>query len=103
MKIICGINVSQKKISEFCKKYNIKKLYIFGSALNDNFNEKSDIDLLVQFEDGKKPSLFELIEMERSLSEVFNGRKIDLRTREDLSRYFRDEVIQKAEVLHNET
>jgi predicted nucleotidyltransferase len=84
--LISGINVPKKKISKFCKEHSIKSLSVFGSALNDRFNENSDIDLLVQFEEDKKPSLFELIEMERSLSEVFNGRKIDLRTCENLSR-----------------
>jgi predicted nucleotidyltransferase len=40
--------------------------------------------------------------MERELAQVFNGRKVDLRTREDLSRYFRDEVVSRAEVFYEQ-
>ena len=101
MKIKCGINILEDNLADFCKKHHIKSLSVFGSALNENFRDDSNIDLLVQFKEGKKPSLFELVEMERSLSELFCGRKIDLRTPGDLSRYFRDKVMSTAEVVLN--
>jgi len=93
------IHTSREKLADFCKKNHIKSLSLFGSVLNDTFHGDSDIDLLVQFKEGEKPGFFELVEMERTLSELFGGRKIDLRTPEDLSRYFRDEVLKNAEVL----
>ena len=55
----------------------------------------SDIDLLVEFEEGHTPGLFSIVRMEMELADVL-GRKVDLRTPEDLSRYFRDEVIRNA-------
>lgn len=99
MAINKAIKIYEESLAAFIKKYHIARLSIFGSALNESFNDDSDIDLLVCFEEGKKPSLFELVEMEKKLSEIFGGRKVDLRTPEDLSRYFRDEVVSNAEVV----
>jgi hypothetical protein len=54
--------------------------------------------MLVEFEPGRVPGFFRLFDLEKELSSLFNGRKLDLRTPEDLSRYFREEVIAKAEI-----
>ncbi len=92
---------SKRVIAEFCRKHGIKKLAIFGSALRDDFGPDSDIDVLVEFKQGRTPGFFRLIEMEEELSQLF-GRKVDLRTPDDLSRYFREEVIANAEVQYIE-
>jgi uncharacterized protein len=60
----------------------------------------SDIDLLVEFDPGQVPGLLALASMELELSELVGGRRVDLRTAEDLSRYFRDEVVRTAEVQY---
>lgn len=73
-----------------------KKLLLFGSALRGEWNEESDIDLLVEFEEGHVPSFIQLHAMEEKLSQYFLGRKVDLRTANELRRYFRDEVIENA-------
>lgn len=57
----------------------------------------SDIDLLVEFEPGADITLFDMARIEIKLSKLLGGRKVDLRTAEDLSRYFRDEVVRMAE------
>lgn len=89
-----------KKITEFCKQHPIiAKLSLFGSALSDTLREDSDIDLLVEFEPGKTPSLFTLIDLEDELTTIV-GRKTDLRTPEELSRYFRNEVLAHARSLY---
>ncbi len=89
-----------KKITEFCKQHPIiAKLSLFGSALTGNFRQDSDIDLLVEFEPGKTPSLFTLIDLEDELTTIV-GRKTDLRTQEELSRYFRNEVLAQAKSLY---
>jgi len=93
--------VSQDAITEFCHSHHISRLAIFGSALRDDFGSQSDIDVLVNFEAGHVPGFFALFDMEEQLSEIFGGRKVDLRTPEDLSRYFRDEVIKTAEVQYD--
>ena len=53
--------------------------------------------MLVEFEPGAAPGLFGIARLERELSRFFDGRKVDLRTPEDLSRYFRDDVLRQAE------
>jgi len=75
-------------------------LALFGSALREDFSEESDVDMLVEFEPGHTPGLLGMARLERELSHILGGRKVDLRTPEDLSRYFRDEVLRKAEVQY---
>ena len=99
-KKIQGIEIPQKKITRYCKKNHIKKLALFGSILREDFHPGSDIDLLVEFEEGYTPGFFGLNRMEDQLSKFFNGKKMDLRTPNDLSRYFRNKVISNVEVLY---
>lgn len=73
---------------------------IFGSALRDDFRPDSDIDVLVEFDLDRIPSLLGIARLERELSLLFDGQKVDLRTPEDLSRYFRQEIIEEAEVQY---
>jgi predicted nucleotidyltransferase len=87
------IEIPRDKIAEFCKRNRIRKLSLFGSALRGELRKDSDIDMLVEFQVGDAPSLFDLARMERELSTLVGGRKVDLRTPQDLSRYFRDEVL----------
>ena len=94
------IKLLDKKIAEFCKQNCIRRLSLFGSVLRDDFGSDSDIDFLVEFERGKVPGLIRLSRMERELSEILGGRKVDLRTPEDLSKYFREEVLARAEVQY---
>ncbi len=89
------IKLPKEKIAAFCRKHHIAKLSVFGSALSDDFGPASDVDFLVEFEPGHVPGLIGLAGMERELSELI-GRKADLRTPQDLSRYFRDEVVAAA-------
>jgi predicted nucleotidyltransferase len=94
------IKIPGEKIAEFCKRNHIRKLSLFGSVLRDDFSSDSDIDFLVEFEPGKVPGLIGLSRMERELSEILGGRKVDLRTPQDLSKYFREEVLAHAEVQY---
>ena len=97
------LEISEEDLALFCRKHGIIKLAIFGSALTDQFNNESDIDVLVEFEPGSVPGFIGLAALENELAGIIgNGRKIDIRTPEDLSRYFREEVIAKAEVLYGE-
>jgi len=90
----------KSKIAEFCRRHHIRQLAVFGSALREDFGPESDIDVLVEFESGHTPGFFRLFDMEEELSTLFGGRKADIRTAEDLSRYFRDEVIANAQVQY---
>jgi len=88
------------RIAEFCRLHHIRRLAVFGSALRSDFNENSDIDILVEFEPEHIPGLFGMARLERELSKLLGGRKVDLRTPEDLSRYFREEVLNESEVQY---
>ena len=94
------ITIPKEKIVQFCRRQHIRKLAFFGSVLRDDFRPDSDVDVLVEFEPGHVPGFFRLFDMEEELSVLLGGRKADLRTPQDLSRYFRDEVIAHAEVQY---
>ena len=94
------IDVDKEQIAAFCQRHHIRRLAFFGSVLRDDFRPESDIDVLVDFEPGHVPGLLGIARMERELSAILEGRGIDLRTVEDLSRYFRDDVLKGAEVQY---
>jgi hypothetical protein len=94
------IELDKEQLGAFCQERHIRRLAIFGSALRADFRPDSDIDLLVEFEPEHVPGLFGIARLERELSALFGGRKIDLRTPEDLSRYFRQQVLTEAEVQY---
>jgi predicted nucleotidyltransferase len=91
------IFVDKKGITAFCQKNHILRLALYGSVLREDFHPESDIDVLVDFDPEHIPGLFGVARMERELSEIFGGRKVDLRTPDDLSRYFRQQVLLEAE------
>ncbi|MBN1796341.1 MAG: nucleotidyltransferase family protein [Sedimentisphaerales bacterium] len=93
-----NIEMPKDKIRQFCLEHHIKKLAVFGSALREDFGPDSDIDILVEFEPGHVPG-FGFFEIADELSELL-GRKVDLNTEGFLSRYFRDNVKQQAEVQY---
>ena len=73
---------------------------LFGSILGKDFNDQSDIDILIEFEKERKPNLFEMVVLEQELSTLLNGKKIDLKTKNEISHYFRDEVLKEAHTLY---
>jgi uncharacterized protein len=91
--------VPKQQIEEFCKRYHIRKLSLFGSVITPDFKPESDVDVLVEFEAKYKVGLLKMARIENALSALL-GRKVDLRTPGDLSRYFRQEVIENAEVQY---
>ena len=97
------VSLSKEALAAFCQQHGIRRLAVYGSALRDDFGPDSDIDLLVEFEPDCIPGLLGVAGMELSLSELFAGRKVDLRTAEDLSPYFRQEVLEMAEVQYSRT
>ncbi len=100
--MIPQVSLSKAALTAFCQKSGIKRLSIFGSALREDFGPESDVDVLVEFEPGRTPGLLGIAGMELALSELFAGRKVDLRTAEDLSPYFRQEVLARAEVQYEQ-
>jgi len=92
------IDIPRERLAEFCREHGIRRLALFGSALRADFGPESDVDVLVEFEPGRVPGLLGMARLERELSAFFGGRKVDLRTPADLSRYFRKKVLAEARV-----
>jgi len=93
------LKIAQDRIARFCQKHHIVRPALFGSVLTERFTEDSDVDVLVEFDSDHIPGMIRLCGMERELSEII-GRKVDMRTPNDLSRYFRDEVVNTAVVQY---
>ncbi len=93
-------SIPKTELAAFCRAHGIRRFAIFGSALRADFGVESDIDVLVEFTSGRTPGLLGMAGMEIELSALFGGREVDLRTPEDLSRYFRQEVLDTAEVQY---
>ena len=93
------VSIPKALLASFCRTRGIKRLAVFGSALRSDFGPESDVDLLVEFEPGRTPGLLGVAGMELDLSRML-GRKVDLRTPGDLSRYFRQQVIDEAQVQY---
>jgi hypothetical protein len=94
------LSLSEVQVKDFCLKHRIRSLALFGSVLRDDFGPASDVDVLVEFEPSHVPGLLGLASMERELSAMLGGRRVDMRTPRDLSRYFRDDVLAHAVVQY---
>ena len=95
---LARITVDREKISDFCRRHHIRKLALFGSVLREDFKPESDVDVIVEFEEGHIPGLA-FFSMERELSEILS-RRVDLNTPQFLSPYFRDQVLVEAEAQY---
>ena len=92
------LSFDEEALGCLCRRHHIRRLALFGSVLKGTDGPTSDVDLLVEFESGAVPGFLGLARIEAELSSLLGGRRVDLRTPQDLSRYFRDEVLREAEV-----
>jgi predicted nucleotidyltransferase len=90
----------RQRLTAICEHHGVERLAVFGSRARGAGRADSDLDLLIEFVSGRVPGFFGLAELAQTLSEVLRGLTVDLRTRRDLSRHFRDEVVQNADVLY---
>lgn len=94
------VRLDDAVIAEFCRRHRIRRFAFFGSVLREDFRPASDVDVLVEFDPGRRVTFFDLAEMEEELSRLLGGRKVDMRTPQELSRHFRDDVLATAEVRY---
>lgn len=99
---VAQIDIPEAAVADVCRRHGIRRLALFGSVLTNHFSDSSDIDVLIEFRPSERVGFFKLADIEDELRRLLGGRKIDLRTPMDLSRYFRDEVIRNARVLYAE-
>ena len=93
------IDLPQEAIVEICKRYQVRELSVFGSAVRDDFTDQSDIDILVEFQPDAKIGFLAFIGMQMELSELLK-RKVDLVSKRGLNPIIRDEVINSSKVLY---
>ncbi len=99
---VAQLEIPEAQIGELCRRYGIRRLALFGSVLTNRFSDTSDIDVLVEFRPSERVGFFRLADIEAELSRLLGGRKVDLRTPMDLSRYFRNEVVRGALTVYGE-
>lgn len=90
------ISFDSQKLLEFCEQQKVKRLALFGSVLRDDFTPTSDVDVLVEFEEGQTPSLLWWPDMIEKLSKIFGGRRIDLVTPRSLNPRLKVAILAEA-------
>ncbi len=97
------LKISQDELNNICKKYLIKELLLFGSVNTDKFNDESDIDLLVTFEDNTNYSLFDVVRIQESFEKFFN-RSVDLISKKAIQQsrntFRRESILNNAKVIY---
>lgn len=91
-----------EEIRALCESYPIQKLSLFGSALRGEMHAESDVDLLVEYEPEAKVTYLDMAEQEMALTDLI-GRRVELRTPAELSRYFRQKVVETAQIIYERT
>ena len=98
-----NLDLSEKIISDFCRRWRISEFALFGSVLRDDFDAESDLDILVAFAPDADWSLLDHVQMEQEL-EALLGRKVDLLSRRSVERSHnwlrRKEILDTAEVVY---
>ena len=93
------LHLSEEALAEVCRRYDIRRLSVFGSVLRDDFRAESDVDVLVEFEPAARPTYFTLSRIEADLSRL-TGRRADVHMAKSLHPYIRDKVLTEAEDLY---
>jgi predicted nucleotidyltransferase len=96
---LAAVNIPKDSVAGFCQRHHVQRLALFGSVLSDDFGPDSDVDVLVEFEPGHVPGFLGMAGLELELSDLF-GHQVDLRTPQELSRYFREDVLRTSEVQY---
>ena len=95
------LQVPEARIAEFCRRHHVRRLSFFGSVIREDFRPDSDVDVLIEFQPGHAVGLVRMAGLELELAQLL-GRKVDLRTPAELSRFFRDEVLRTSQVQYAE-
>jgi predicted nucleotidyltransferase len=95
------VTVPHDAIRDFCRAHAVRELAIFGSAVRDDFNPDSDIDVLIDLAPDARVGLVALQKMRDELARIF-GRRVDLLTRNGLNRHIREQILLDAEIIHVE-
>jgi predicted nucleotidyltransferase len=92
------IQVERERLADICKRHHIRRLALFGSAVQGDLRPDSDVDMLVEFDPAHRPGLVAFHELEQEFSQLFGGRKVDLINPKYLNHRLRDRILSEAEV-----
>src|SRR4051812_19924171 len=96
-----GMELPTQRIEEFCRKYGVAELSLFGSVLREDFSASSDVDVLVAFRSGETMTVEKYLDMRDELSAMFGGREIDLVQKPLLKNPFRRyEILTTRQVVY---
>jgi predicted nucleotidyltransferase len=94
-----AVEIPEARLKEFCRRYRVRELSLFGSALREDFAPDSDVDVLVEFEPAAQVGFMTLSRMQRELSELLR-RRVDLVPKPGLKEKVRQAVLDSAEVIY---
>lgn len=94
-----GIKIPERKLRDFCRRYQVQRLALFGSVLRDDFRADSDIDVLVVFDPSAFVTFMTFGKMKRELSEIFQ-RPVDLVPQEGLKPAIREAVLSSTREVY---
>jgi predicted nucleotidyltransferase len=90
--------VDRGKLAELCRRYHVRQLSVFGSAVRNELRPESDIDFLIEFAPESRPGMVEFYQLEQELSALYGGRRVDLVNPRYLNHRIRERVLAEAEL-----
>lgn len=99
--MVRNVDIPTGAFADFCRRYGVRRLALFGSVLRSDFGPQSDVDVLVAYEPGTVVG-FRIFDMERELSNLFGGRRVDIVNEKYLNNRLRDRILNEAEVQYAE-
>ena len=93
-----AIEVDTAKLAELCRRYHVRRLSLFGSAVRNELGPESDLDFLIEFDPAGRPGIVDFYELEQELSNLYGGRRVDLVNPKYLNRRIKDRVLAEAEL-----
>ena len=93
------LQIDTDKLADLCRQYHVRKVAVFGSALRDDFGPDSDVDLLVEFEQGQTPG-WEIVDIQQEFSRLFGGRRVDIANPKYLNRHLKERILRSAAVQY---
>jgi predicted nucleotidyltransferase len=93
------ISFSEEQLADICRRYHVRELSLFGSVLRDDFQDASDVDVLVEFEPDARVGFFALARLQRELASLF-GRHVDVVPKKGLNSAIRQSVLTTSEVIY---
>jgi len=94
-----AVEIPSDRLAELCRRYRVRELSLFGSALREDFGPDSDVDVLVEFEPSAQVGFLTLSKMRRELSALL-GRRVDLVPKRGLKEKIRRGVLDSARVIY---